>query len=362
MSEIVVLYSPRDNTADIAARIAENLTSQFGRRAVFDVGVDIPTGVNQIAAVQQAAAYAEVVLVVMGSLFTESVSNPDDLVRVGVQTALERRDVHVLPVLTMGAKMPPLARFPTGMRAIANHVPARVRMEPDFRQDMQMLTRDIQHLIDVQTLTRKQKSLLGRVSLWFQGMPPMQRVLTTAASVLFAVLTLLFAYIEVLPEEDRIRLLTNAGLLTPSAVDIPTNAVVIPATVQIIVTATPDGPPPPVYIRRSVDTVAVCADERALIAELTLFFEGQNLEYHIGETFGVSGVSSAGTCYCFQQEDAQFPVPPGCTNDNTYIQAANRVDYRNADIIVRINEREIATCKADPANRGIYECGFDPSS
>ena len=109
---IFISYRRSDSTAE-TERIHDRLVADFGEGRVFqDVG-DIPLGAEFAEILDQAVSQCQVVLVIIGKTWltvaepdgTRRLDNPDDFVRIEVESAL-RRKIPVIPVLVQGATIP----------------------------------------------------------------------------------------------------------------------------------------------------------------------------------------------------------------------------------------------------------------
>lgn len=115
----------REESAGHAGRLYDSIAARFGEGNVF-VDVDVAPGIDFVARIQEAIGGCRVLLVMMGPRWatlsagggSARIADPDDFVRLEVETALERPDVTVIPVLVGGAEMPDPDDLPPGLRPL----------------------------------------------------------------------------------------------------------------------------------------------------------------------------------------------------------------------------------------------------
>jgi len=115
----------RDETAAHAGRLYDAMVARFGEANVF-MDVDMAPGVDFVERITEAVAACHVLIVVMGPRWatvkdergTARLADPEDFVRLEVETALRRPDVTPIPVLVSGARMPSRDDLPPELRAI----------------------------------------------------------------------------------------------------------------------------------------------------------------------------------------------------------------------------------------------------
>jgi hypothetical protein len=115
----------RDETAAHAGRLYDAMVARFGEDNVF-MDVDMAPGVDFVERIREAVAACHVLIVVMGPRWatvedergTARLADPEDFVRLEVETALRRPDVTPIPVLVSGARMPNRDDLPPELRAI----------------------------------------------------------------------------------------------------------------------------------------------------------------------------------------------------------------------------------------------------
>lgn len=115
----------REETAAHAGRLYDAMVARFGEANVF-MDVDMAPGVDFVERITEAVAACHVLIVVMGPNWatvedergTARLADPEDFVRLEVETALRRPDVTPIPVLVAGARMPNRDDLPPELRAI----------------------------------------------------------------------------------------------------------------------------------------------------------------------------------------------------------------------------------------------------
>ena len=117
----------REDTAGHAGRLYDAMVARFGEPHVF-VDVDLAPGIDFVRRIKDAIGECHVLLVIMGprwAAVTDTdgrprLADPDDFVRLEVETALRRDEVTVIPVLVGGAQMPDPDDLPEGLRPLAH--------------------------------------------------------------------------------------------------------------------------------------------------------------------------------------------------------------------------------------------------
>jgi formylglycine-generating enzyme required for sulfatase activity len=137
----------RDDTADVAGRIYDALEARFGRERVFKDVDNIPVGANFGQYIKSILPRCRVALILMGQHWVDArdgsgkrrLEDPNDWVRIEVETALATPDLQVVPVLVNGAQMPRAEDLPATLHPILHLNAAVIRRDPDFRDDIDRL-------------------------------------------------------------------------------------------------------------------------------------------------------------------------------------------------------------------------------
>ena len=115
----------REDTSAHAGRLYDAMVARFGEENVF-MDVDMAPGVDFVERITEAVGACQVLLVVMGPTWATAedeqgrarLADPEDFVRLEVETALRRDDVTPIPVLVSGARMPNREELPSELRPI----------------------------------------------------------------------------------------------------------------------------------------------------------------------------------------------------------------------------------------------------
>jgi hypothetical protein len=115
----------REETAGHAGRLYDAMADQFGDGNVF-MDVDMEPGIDFVERITQVVGTCHVLLVVMGPRWATlqgdrgqaRIAEPQDFVRLEVETALRRSNVTVIPLLVAGARMPESEQLPDGLHPI----------------------------------------------------------------------------------------------------------------------------------------------------------------------------------------------------------------------------------------------------
>src|SRR6266540_3071475 len=113
MPSIFISYRRSDSKV-YAARIYDELVDVFGRRNIFKDVDNIPPGSDFRGVLKEAVSQCEALLVVIGTTWlntpdkngTRRLDDPDDFVRIEVESGLQRPQARVIPILVDGAQMP----------------------------------------------------------------------------------------------------------------------------------------------------------------------------------------------------------------------------------------------------------------
>ncbi|MEM9091383.1 MAG: TIR domain-containing protein [Cyanobacteria bacterium P01_F01_bin.53] len=143
MTRIFISYRRRDSGSE-AGRIYDVLCTHFGRDGVFKDVDDIKAGDDFRNSIQEAVGQCQILVAIIGKIWLEikddsgkqKLENPDDWVRLEIETAL-KRDILTIPILLDGVRMPKPRNLPIALRPLAYRNAARVRQDPDFRLDME---------------------------------------------------------------------------------------------------------------------------------------------------------------------------------------------------------------------------------
>jgi hypothetical protein len=116
----------REDTAAHAGRLYDAMVNRFGERNVF-MDVDLAPGVDFVERITEVVSACQVLIVVMGPNWATvededgavRIADPDDFVRLEVETALRRPEVTPIPVLVSEARMPKRETLPPQLQPLA---------------------------------------------------------------------------------------------------------------------------------------------------------------------------------------------------------------------------------------------------
>jgi hypothetical protein len=118
----------RQGTAMHAGRLYDAMAARFGDHNVF-MDLEMAPGVDFVERITTAVGACRALLVVIGPEWigtsdgtasgAQRLADPDDFVRLEVETALRVADVTVIPVLVAGARMPDSDELPESLRPLA---------------------------------------------------------------------------------------------------------------------------------------------------------------------------------------------------------------------------------------------------
>ena len=117
----------RQETAWPARQLYDVLVAELGADRVFKDVDDIEPGDDFVEQIQSAVGSCQVLLALIGPQWLKindargqrRIDDPEDFVRLEVETALNRDDVRVIPILVDNAKMPTPQELPPGLAALA---------------------------------------------------------------------------------------------------------------------------------------------------------------------------------------------------------------------------------------------------
>jgi TIR domain len=143
-SGIFISYR-REDTAANAGRIYDHLSDRFGEDHVFMDVDSIAIGLDFTKAVVEAVSACSLLLVLVGKDWLSStdnngrrrIDNPDDWVRIEIETALQR-DIPVVPVLVDEAELPYADDLPPSLRPFVRRQAFRLS-HPGFRAEIASL-------------------------------------------------------------------------------------------------------------------------------------------------------------------------------------------------------------------------------
>lgn len=148
----LVINYRREDTSGHAGRLYDALAERFGSERVFididaiDPGADFPEVIAE--AVDRAEAFISLIgkrwLAATDAQGRRRLDNPDDFVRIEIETALQR-DIRVIPVLVQNVEMPSGEDLPPSLRPLARRNALEIR-DSSWRYDVDRLIATLEQL------------------------------------------------------------------------------------------------------------------------------------------------------------------------------------------------------------------------
>ena len=141
----------RDDSLELVGRIYDRLVDHFGRRTIFKDMDSIQIGDDFRTALDSKVGRADVLLAVIGDRWLtitgadgkRRLDNPQDFVRLEIETALQR-NIVVIPLLVRNARIPDATDLPVGLDQLSFRNGLSIRPDPDFHNDMDRLIKAIE--------------------------------------------------------------------------------------------------------------------------------------------------------------------------------------------------------------------------
>jgi formylglycine-generating enzyme required for sulfatase activity len=304
MATVFISYRRADSVT-ISGRIYDRLRAEFGKDAIFKDVDNIPPGMDFRGVLNEATTQCTVMLVIIGQKWVNvddgqgnrRLDNPNDFVRIEVETGLQHDSVRVIPVLVGGAGMPSTDDLPGSLQQLAFKNAVPVRDDPDFHRDMDRLVTAIRPLIATPTpaVTPKPTPARGKIN------PTIVVALITG---IFAVIAALIGIVPPLLEQNRDAAVTqsaeNTFIAQTQTISADATAVALaasntPAISPTTTSAPSDTPPPPV-------TATPAALEAALAAASQVMTDNSQWQ----------DMYPAGFVATFDDDVPMVLVPAGC--------------------------------------------------
>lgn len=150
MPRIFISYR-RADSGTFTGRIHDQLKTRFGANSVFRDVYNIPAGSDFRTVLHDEVGVTDVCLVIIGPQWVSMtdaqgkrrLEDPSDFVRIEVEEALKNPKTRVIPVLVDNANMPVAEELPDSIKELAYRNAVKVRTDPDFPHDMDVLTRHL---------------------------------------------------------------------------------------------------------------------------------------------------------------------------------------------------------------------------
>ncbi|HEY6144942.1 MAG TPA: toll/interleukin-1 receptor domain-containing protein [Solirubrobacterales bacterium] len=125
LQKVFICYR-RQETAPYAGRIYDTMVSRFGVENVF-MDLDLDPGIDFVERITRVVSDCVALIVVIGPRWaqlqnedgTRRIEDPEDFVRLEVETGLRRDDVRLIPALVGGARMPRREELPAELQGLA---------------------------------------------------------------------------------------------------------------------------------------------------------------------------------------------------------------------------------------------------
>jgi TIR domain len=166
----------REDTAAHAGRLYDAMVNRFGERNVF-MDVDLAPGVDFVERITEVVSACQVLIVVMGPHWATvededgdvRIADPEDFVRLEVETALRRPDVTPIPVLVSEARMPKREALPPELQPLTRRN-ALEMSNSRWGYDVDRLNDTLDELLT--DLTRSRENVAPRVAAPEAGPTP----------------------------------------------------------------------------------------------------------------------------------------------------------------------------------------------
>jgi formylglycine-generating enzyme required for sulfatase activity len=152
MAKIAISYRRTDS--DVTGRIFDRFVQRYGKDSVFRDIDNIPFGIDFRKVVNDALAGTDVLIAIVGPNWrgtrkrgSARINNANDLVRIEVETALQR-NIPVIPALVGGAIMPKPSDLPDGLRDFSFRNAANIDSGRNFDTDIERLMRSMDRLLE----------------------------------------------------------------------------------------------------------------------------------------------------------------------------------------------------------------------
>ena len=143
MLSIYISYRRADSRPE-AKHIYSYLANHLGAENVLkDIDLTISPELDARGAIAETVALCNATIVIIGpdwlTVRAERgnylLKNPNDLVRIEIETGLTKVDIQVLPVLIASAQMPNVVQLPVSLQNLASINPVVLRDNPYFEYD-----------------------------------------------------------------------------------------------------------------------------------------------------------------------------------------------------------------------------------
>ncbi|MBI1257630.1 MAG: tetratricopeptide repeat protein [Chloroflexi bacterium] len=153
MPRVFISYR-RSDSSTISGRIYDHLARIFNDANVFKDVYDIPAGSDFRKVIEDNINACRAQLIIIGPTWLDTpaadgsrrLDDPNDAVRIEVESGLTCRDILLIPVLVSGASMPHPEQLPESIRDLSYRNAIVIRDDPDFRGDIDNLIKILRKL------------------------------------------------------------------------------------------------------------------------------------------------------------------------------------------------------------------------
>ena len=204
MGKMFVSYRRADSGV-VCGRLTDSLRGVFGADSVFRDVSNIPGGVDFRSSVNDALSQSQVVIALIGPSWAtvtdeagrRRLDNPDDPVRVEIESALQRR-VPILPVLVLGAHMPPAQVLPPAIAQLSFLNAYELHDDPLYQTEIQRLIQGIAYFIpllptDQSRLQQQANVAFVEVQRGVKQVAPIVKTVWTGGVIALFVFSVIFA-------------------------------------------------------------------------------------------------------------------------------------------------------------------------
>jgi TIR domain-containing protein len=152
----IFLNYRREESQWVAGRLQDALAAAFGTDRIFTDVDSIGSGQDFMKVMEEAIGHCRVLLAIIGRNWVNALDeeghrrleNPHDRVRVDIETALGRKGVLVIPVLTDNAPMPRAGELPGELAQLSTRQPVKIRAD-GFSRDVEDLIAYLKQILDL---------------------------------------------------------------------------------------------------------------------------------------------------------------------------------------------------------------------
>jgi hypothetical protein len=216
MDDYIFICYRRDDTAGYAGRLYDRLVARFGEERIFMDIDGIGLGTDFVEEIEKAVGSVKVQIVMIGrrwatikdSAGNRRLDDPDDYVRLEIESALKRR-IRVVPALIAGAPMPTEAELPDSLKPLRRRQGIQIS-HAGFDGDVAQLIKKLETILGEEVEDSEPSTGFWG---WWRNMSDTAKGLITLSAVgLF--IGLLFWFAMILPSGDPDVTITPTADLT----------------------------------------------------------------------------------------------------------------------------------------------------